>query len=202
MLNILHLDSSVKGNGSISRLLSQETVETLNSSRDGKIVHRDLSVGMPHIDSDWVAATQTAPEERSAEQHAAMQLSEQLVKELRAADILVMGVAFYNFSIPSTLKAWVDHVCRARITFRYVDGKPEGLLIDKKAIVLISTGGTPIGSDIDFASDYIRHVLGFVGIKDVHIAVADRIFANREGAMMSARRQIADAVKSILKQEA
>lgn len=196
---IFHIDSSAKKDGSVSRLLSQEAVNALNPSGNAQIIRRDLNVGVPHIDTDWIAATQTAENARGDAERSALKLSEQLVGELKEADILVMGVAVYNFSIPSTLKAWIDHICRSRVTFQYVDGKPEGLLTGKQAIVVFSTGGTRIGSDIDFASKYIGHVLGFVGIDDIHMASADRLFADREAALATARQAIANAAQTVLR---
>ena len=103
-----------------------------------------------------------------------LSLSDKLVAEIEAADTLIIGVAVYNFSIPASLKLWVDLICRAGKTFKYSDKGPEGLMTDKKAIICFASGGTPFGSDIDFASGYIRHILGFIGIKDVTFIKADK----------------------------
>mgnify|MGYP006186890601 CR=1 FL=1 len=103
-----------------------------------------------------------------------LSLSDTLVAEIEAADTLIIGVALYNFSIPASLKLWIDLICRAQKTFAYLDGGPKGLMTGKKAIVCFASGGTSFGSDIDFASGYIRHILGFIGIKDVTFIVADK----------------------------
>jgi len=90
------------------------------------------------------------------------------------ADVLVIGVPIYNFGIPAALKAWVDMVARARLTFRYTEQGPEGLLRVKRAYLVVASGGTAAGSAVDFATGYLRHVLGFLGIDDVEIIAADR----------------------------
>ena len=101
-------------------------------------------------------------------------LSDKLVAEIEVADTLIIGVALYNFSITASLKLWIDLVCRVRKTFAYVDGSPKGLMIGKKAIVCFASGGTSFGSDIDFASGYLRHILGFIGITDLTFISADK----------------------------
>jgi len=98
--------------------------------------------------------------------------SDELIAELEAADTIVIGVPVYNFAIPAALKAWVDQIARARRTFRYTETGPEGLLKGKKAYLVVASGGVPVGSDYDFATGYLRHVLGFVGITDVTVIEA------------------------------
>jgi FMN-dependent NADH-azoreductase len=116
------------------------------------------------LDTDWVTANFTPPEERGEAERAALAESDALVAELKAADVLVIGVPIYNFGIPAALKAWVDLVARARVTFRYTEQGPVGLLTGKRAYLAVASGGTPVGSAIDFATGYLRHVLGFLGI--------------------------------------
>jgi len=101
-------------------------------------------------------------------------------RSLKSAGTLVIGLPIYNFNIPSVFKAWIDQVARAKVTFRYGDNGPEGLLEDKKAYVLLSSGGTLLGSDIDYVSDYIHHILGFIGIKDVTLIDSSGIGRNEE----------------------
>ncbi len=97
-----------------------------------------------------------------------------MIAEVKAADTLVIGLPVYNFGVPSALKAWIDQVCRAGLTFTYSENGPVGLLKDKRAIVFYVSGGTMMGSDIDFASGYLRHILGFIGITDVQMVTADQ----------------------------
>ena len=102
-------------------------------------------------------------------------VADALIAELQATDTLVLSLPVYNFTMPSTLKAWADLVARAGTTFRYTESGPEGLLTGKKAYVVIASGGTPIGSEIDFLTPWLRHFLGFLGITDVEIIAADGI---------------------------
>ena len=105
--------------------------------------------------------------------------------------MLVIGVPVYNFGIPTNLKAWVDMICRAGITFRYTEAGPEGLVTGKRAILVAATGGTPVGSEIDFATNYMRHILGFIGITDVQVVAADRLSVDAEGSIAAAKEQVA-----------
>jgi len=120
--------------------------------------------------------------------------SDELVDELKNADTLVIGVPVYNFSIAATLKAWIDMIARARLTFRYTENGPVGLLEGKKAYLVVATGGVPVGSPMDFATPYLRHALSFVGIIDVEIVAADGVNNNAEESMDRARAHIAEAV--------
>ncbi|MGD8643047.1 MAG: NAD(P)H-dependent oxidoreductase, partial [Chromatiales bacterium] len=157
---------------------------------DVEVVVRDLREGIPFVDEAWMAASFTPEQERSEDQRAALVMSDALVEELRSADVLVIGTPIYNFGVPAALKAWIDMVARARLTFRYTEQGPVGLLEGKKAYVLVASGGTPVGSDIDFASGYLRHVLGFLGIHDVELIAADRLVAQAEVSIAAARERI------------
>ena len=142
---------------------------------------------------NWVAANFTDEAERSDAQKAELALSDTLVEELIAADILVIGTPIYNFGIPAALKAWIDMVARARMTFHYTANGPEGLLTGKKAYILVASGGTEIGSEIDFATGYLRHVLGFIGITDVTFIAADQQMVKGQAAVEAALQEIAIA---------
>ncbi|MGB0659818.1 MAG: FMN-dependent NADH-azoreductase [Mangrovicoccus sp.] len=171
-MHVLRLDSSAQKETSQSRALTDRLIAGLG---EAEIVTRDLSKALPPIDTAWVMANGTLKEERSAEQHAALALSDELVAEVMAADLLVIGLPIYNFGVPAGLKIWIDQICRARLTFTYQDGQQVGLLTGKRAVVVYASGGTPMGSEIDFASGYLRHVLGFVGIHEVEFVNADRL---------------------------
>ena len=106
-------------------------------------------------------------------------------------DLIVIGLPIYNFSMPSAFKAWCDLAARVGVTFQYTDQGPVGLLEGKKAIVVISSGGTAVGSSIDFLSPWLRHYLGFIGIHDVDIVQADALNQNAEAALATAQEQIA-----------
>lgn len=183
---LLHIDSSARLSGSTSRELTARIVEKLG----GEVIRRDLSTPLPLIDETWVSSNFTPAEKRTEAQSAALSLSDTLIEEIRAADVLVIGVPIYNFGVPTTLKAWVDQVARAGVTFRYTENGPEGLLHGKRAILAVASGGTEAGSDIDFASRYMRHVLGFIGITDVQIVTADQMMVDADAAVAKATAQI------------
>lgn len=191
-LKILQVESSARKTGSVTRDLSQDLVDRLAAGRRVNVVRRDVSPGLPVIDEAWVAANFTDPAERNGEQKARLSLSDELVAELKEADILVIGAPVYNFGIPASLKAWIDLIARARETFKYTENGPEGLLRGKKAYVIVASGGTEVGSQIDFASGYLRHVLGFVGIDDVEIIAADRLMASTDTAIARAKAALDD----------
>jgi FMN-dependent NADH-azoreductase len=174
MSRVLRIDASARTQGSVSRELS-ETLAADLAGAEGEIVVRDLANDAPaFVDEAWVGANFTAPEERTDDQNQTLAASEALVAELEAADQIVIGVPVYNFSIPASLKAWIDMVARARRTFRYTDTGPEGLLTGKTAWLAVASGGTALGSDIDFATPYLKFILGFIGITDVRVIDATR----------------------------
>ena len=132
----------------------------------------------------------TPEADRDATQRDTLALSDQLVAELKAADTIVIGAPVYNFGVPAALKAWVDLVARAGLTFKYSETGPVGLLEGKRAIIAVATGGTPVGSDIDFATGYLKHIMGFIGIHDVEVIAADRVMANGPEAVADAKAEI------------
>ena len=174
-MKILRIDSSASTEIGKSRLLTNRIIDELKKlGKSPEVTVRDLNESLPQVDGSWIAANNTKVGDLADEQKKTLSLSDKLVAEIEAADTLIIGVAVYNFSIPASLKLWVDLICRAGKTFKYSDKGPEGLMTDKKAIICFASGGTPFGSDIDFASGYIRHILGFIGIKDVTFIKADK----------------------------
>lgn len=185
-MTILHIDSSARFQGSVTRDLSAEIVGTLG----GDVIRRDLAHALPQITENWVNANFTPADQRDEVQRDTLALSDTLVAELKAADTIVIGTPIYNFSIPTALKAWIDLVARAGLTFRYTENGPKGLLEGKRAIIAVASGGTPVGSEIDFATGYLRHVLGFIGIEDVQFIAADRVMSNSAEAIAGAKTEI------------
>lgn len=181
---ILRIDASMRRDGSTTRMLSDELVEALAPDA---VVTRDLADGIDLIDEAWIGANFTDPAERTDEQKAKLAGSDALVEEIEAADTLVIGVPIYNFGVPAALKAWIDQIARAKRTFKYTENGPVGLLEGKTAYLVIASGGTASGSEIDFATGYMKHVLGFVGITDVHVIDASKQGAGAEGAIACAR---------------
>jgi FMN-dependent NADH-azoreductase len=182
MATLLHINSSVRNAGSISRQLTAEFLEKWKAAEPGtKIVERDLAAHpLPHLAEETLGAFFTPAEKRSPEQVRAAQLSDQLVAELAAADVILIGAPMYNFSVSSGLKAWIDHVARAGLTFKYTESGPVGLLQGKKVYVFTSRGGVysqgPAKS-MDFHETYLRGVLGFIGLTDI-------TFVHTEGLAM------------------
>ena len=170
MSKILHINSSVRANGSISRQLTGEFVSGLTKVGD-TVVERDLAAQpVPHLTEQMMGSFFTPAEARNADQAHAIKVSDALVAEVQAADVIVIGAPMYNFSVASTLKAWIDHIARAGVTFKYTDTGPVGLLTGKKVYVFTSRGGvysTGPGAAMDFHETYLRGVLGFLGLTDV-----------------------------------
>jgi FMN-dependent NADH-azoreductase len=197
MSNILVLNSSVSGEASVSRLLVADAVTEL-TQRDpsAKVVFRDLGADpIPHLTPSTVAGVRAAPS--TPAEHEARALSDKLIAELRAADVIVIGAPMYNFSIPTTLRAWFDHVLRAGETFRYSEAGPEGLLGGKRVIVVESRGGLYSegpAQALDFQEPYLRQLLGFVGLTDVTFIRAEKIGYGpdaREQAVADSRAELA-----------
>lgn len=187
MTHILRLDASARRSGSISRDLVTQIVDHLAPTT---VTTRDLATHLPLIDEAWIDANFTPADTRTSEQVDTLALSEALIAELTAADTLVIGLPIYNFGVPAALKAWIDMVARAGVTFKYTETGPKGLLTGKRAIIAVASGGTQAGSAIDFATGYIRHVLGFIGITDVTFVAADRMALDPEATLQAARGQI------------
>ena len=186
-MSILQIDASARLNGSVSRNLT----DSVSSKLGGSVQRRDLVGGLPLLTEDWIAANFTPEDSRSDAQRQTLALSDTLIGEVQAADVLVIGAPMYNFAIPAALKAWIDLICRAGVTFRYTDAGPVGLLSGKRAIVVLATGGTPQGASYDFATGYLRHILGFIGITDVSFVSADQLGQDADKALAAANDQIA-----------
>ena len=194
-LKILELNAAARYDGSTSRELVADLVAALEDRfGNTEITRRDLAKGLPFIDEEWVTANFTSDEERNDHHRRVLAQSDELVAELQNADVLVIGSPIYNFSVPSVLKAWIDMVARARLTFRYTETGPKGLLEGKKAYIVVPSGGVAMGSDVDFATPYLRHALAFLGITDVEFIGAKG--ADRDGgqALDDARACIAELV--------
>lgn len=195
IIRILEISASGRTAGSASRRLAQDLIAALEDRYNNvQIVRRDLAKGVPFVDAPWIEANFTPEESRTDQHRDALAYSGSLVTELKDADILVIGTPMYNFSIPAALKAWIDMVARAQLTFRYTEKGPKGLLEGKKAYVVIATGGVPVGSAADFATPYLKHALAFIGITDVEFIAADKLNSQAEESMDAARAQIADVV--------
>jgi len=186
MANILIVDSAATGEASVSRKLTRALADTLQR-RDpaARIVHRDVGAApIPHLTEATVPAIRAGIVE-TPEAERALVLSDELVAELQDADVIVIGAPMYNFGMPSTLKAWFDHVLRARVTFRYTEAGPEGLLKGKKAVVIEARAGLysegPAAA-MDSQEPHLRTLLGFMGIDDVVFVRAEKLAFGPEAA--------------------
>lgn len=173
MANLLFVTSSLFGEGSQSRLIAAELVERWRRSFPGTtVVDRELTVeSMPHLSLAALAAAAAPADARGTTEREAAALADALIEEVEAADVIVIAAPMYNFSIPSTLKAWIDHIARAGRTFRYGAAGAEGLLKGRKVFVVAARGGV-YGDDspakaFDFQEPYLRAMLGFLGLDDV-----------------------------------
>ena len=191
-LNILRVDASARMNGSISRDLNDKIVARYEAAGPVDVVRRDLTESLPFIDEAWIGANFTDDDARTLEQKEKLALSNALVSELEAADVVLIGLPIYNFGVPAALKAWIDLVARRGLTFNYTPDGPVGLLEGKRAIISVASGGTEAGSDIDFATGYMRHVLKFIGITDVIFVSADRMAVDPEATLKAANDAVAN----------
>ena len=171
-MKILRLTTSFKGKGSQSFQLGNAIVEKIKTQHPGAdTIVRDLAKNeMPHFNEMHFTSFITPLENLSPELRNAVSLSDDAISELMDADMVVIDVPMYNFSIPSSLKAWIDHIVRAGITFRYSKGSVEGLVNGKKVFLAIASGGVysegPM-KELDLTEKYLRNILGFIGITDI-----------------------------------
>lgn len=175
MSRVLIIESSARQQDSVSRQLTQTFIQQWQAAHPGdSITVRDLARNpVPHLDANLLGGWMKPAEQRNAAEQASLQRSIELTDELLAADVLVLAAPMYNFAIPSTLKAWLDHVLRAGVTFKYTDTGPQGLLTGKRAYVLTARGGIYAGSSADHQEPYLRQVMGFIGIHDVEFIHAE-----------------------------
>ncbi|MBL8451128.1 MAG: NAD(P)H-dependent oxidoreductase, partial [Zoogloea sp.] len=182
MTTLLKINASLfSTQGQSSQLAERFVAARLAATPDLKVVSRDLAAEpVPHLDAARFLSFLAKPEERSAEQQAVVAYSDALIEEVRQADEIVIGLPMYNFGVPSTLKAWFDHIARAGVTFRYTATGPEGLLTGKKVTVFAARGGLYAGTPKDSQTTYVRDFLGFIGITDVEFVYAEGLNMGEE----------------------
>lgn len=175
MAQVLVIESSARQQGSVSRQLTEQFLAHWQAVHPAdRISVRDLAVEpVPHLDANLLGGWMTPAEQQSEAEKAALALSNTLTDEVLAADVLVLAAPMYNFTIPSTLKAWLDHVLRAGVTFQYTESGPQGLLSGKRAFVLTARGGIYAGGSMDHQEPYLRQALAFIGIHDVSFIHAE-----------------------------
>jgi FMN-dependent NADH-azoreductase len=199
MNTLLIVHSSPRSN-SVSRRLSRHVAEQWRAHNpDGRVIERDLvAEPLPFLTESWIQASVTPAAQRTPEQNHVLALSDTLIEELLAADVIVLGVPMHNFSIPASLKAWIDLVTRAGKTFSYGDKGPKGLMPEgKQVLAIVSRGGSYGEGTPSFAADfqvpYLRHMLGFIGLKSVTVIEADKQAFGPDVAQQS----VEDAVRKL-----
>ncbi len=195
-MNLLHIDSSILGDHSVSRQLTKEVVESIRLAEPAvNVTYRDVaSTTTLHLDGQLLAAKGTPEQERNAQQAHQVSIAEAVMAEFLAADVLVIGAPMYNFSIPSQLKAWIDMISVAGVTFKYGANGPEGLAGGKRAVIVATAGGQHAGTPTGIAHiDYLRVLLGFLGITDIRVIAAEGLAMGpevRDPALAAARAQL------------
>lgn len=198
MTTILQINSAARSQGAQSTLLADELTAKLQQSNPGaKVVVRDLLAdALPHLDESVLGAFFTPADQRSAEQNAIVAKSDELIAELRAADIVVIGAPLYNFGVSSQLKSYFDWIARAGVTFRYTENGPVGLIEGKKVYVVSARGGKYAGTPNDSQTPFLRSFLGFLGMTDVTFIFAEGLNLGpdaQSAGLASAREAIAAA---------
>ena len=189
---VLKIDSSARLEGSNSRIASDYLVQQLMLQEGQQVIERDLVKNpLPPMSPQELVDVDASQnyEEPSLQRYLAV--SDELIDELQQVDTLVLGVPMYNFSVPAYLKYWIDYVCRAGVSFRYTESGVEGLLTSvERAFIVTASGGTSIGSDMDFASRYVEHICRFLGVADVFHIDASGSKGSQEASIEAARQQI------------
>src|SRR5262245_19328574 len=186
MSTLFQLNTSIYStHGQSSRLADQFVAACRTGSPGAEIIVRDLArEPVPHLSAERFQAFFTKPAERSPEQQAIVDYSDTLVEEIKRADVIVLALPMYNFGVPSTLKAYFDHIARAGVTFRYTENGPVGLLTGKQVYVFATRGGLYAGTGLDNQSAYVRQFLRFLGLEDVEFVYAEGLAVNEDSKQM------------------
>lgn len=204
--SVLHIDSSPLGDHSVSRKLTAKVLAELKESHpDTQIVTRDLGTSpLPHLNGITIGAFFTPPDQRNEVLNEALKQSDEVIDELFAADVIVIGAPMWNFGIPSSLKAWIDHIARAGRTFKYGASGPESLLPSGKKVIIVSSRGGIYSSGpmqaMDHQESYLKAVFGFIGLHDVSVIRAEGVAMGAEAAsaaLQSADIEITEAIKRV-----
>jgi FMN-dependent NADH-azoreductase len=195
MKTLLKLDTSLYSNaGQSSRLADEFVTAWLKNNSGAQVIARDLArEPVPHLTEERFGALLSKPGARTVAQQAVVSYSDTLINELRRADVIVLGLPMYNFGVPSTLKAYFDHIARSGVTFRYTENGAVGLLQGKKVYVLAARGGKYAGTALDTETAYVRQFLGFLGMTDVEFVYAEGLAispASKDAGIEQAKRAI------------
>ena len=199
MTHLLNIEMSVFGPGGQSSQLADRFVERwISNDPSTEVTSRDLAAApIPHLDGAAFSGFVSAPEDRTAAQKAAVILSDELIAEVKAADVIVIGMPMYNLGVPSTFKSWIDHIARAGETFSYTPTGPLGLLPGKKVFVLAARGGIYQDTPNDTQTPYLRNIFGLMGITDITFVNAEGLAMGDEAkaeALTAAHARIAELI--------
>ena len=194
-MKIYQIDSSARKEGSTSRALAKKVLKKIKKPGD-EVIYRDLNDEMVFV-TGLTESGMNIDQKDQNENHIKMfKLSDQLVKELKESDVIIISVPIYNFGPPATLKAWADLAARAKLTFKYSDdGSRIGLLEDKQVYLVITSGGTKIQGEEDFLTPWLIHMLNFFGLKKIEIIAADQMALNYEKSIKNAEDKIENLFK-------
>ena len=189
-MKIYQIDSSARKEGSTSRALAKKLLDKIKRPVD-EVIYRDLNDEMVFVTGLTESGMNIAEKDQNENHKKMFELSNQLVKELKESDIIIISAPIYNYGPPATLKAWSDLAARVGETFRFKDnGRREGLLKNKKAYLVITSGGTKLNSNEDFLTPWLKFILNFFGIDKIETINADQMALNYEKSIKDAEKQI------------
>ena len=191
-MKIYQIDSSARKEGSTSRALAKKLLDKIKRPED-EVIYRDLDDEMVFVTGLTESGMNIDAKDQNENHKKMFELSDQLVKELKESDVIIISAPIYNYGPPATLKAWSDLAARVGETFRFKpNGRREGLLKNKKAYLVITSGGTKLNSSEDFLTPWLKFILNFFGIEKVEIICADQMALNYEKSIKEAEKQIAN----------
>jgi len=191
-MKIYQIDSSARKKGSSSRALAKKVLDKIKKP-DDEVIYRDLDDEMLFVSGLTESGMKIAEKDQTDEHKKMFKLSDKLVNELKESDIIIISAPIYNYGPPATLKAWSDLAARVGETFRFKpDGRREGLLKNKRAYLVITSGGTKLNSKEDFLTPWLKYILNFFGIKKVDVVSADQMALDYEKSIKNAEDQISN----------
>ncbi|MDB4837447.1 NAD(P)H-dependent oxidoreductase [Marinomonas sp.] len=193
-MKVWHINSSGRHEQSHSKRITQQFVDSLASKKNIETTSLDVGAGLPFLNETMIQSYFTPSEDRTAEQKSAIEVSNSIVTSAKAADTWVIGVPIYNFSMPASFKAFIDLLCRSKETFTYTETGPVGLLENKQVFVVVTSGGTEIGSEVDFLTPWLKHCFSFIGIQDVHFIHADKYSPEKDAAIQQQVEQMTSSL--------
>lgn len=194
-MKIWHIDSSGRNEESHSKRITQQFVNTLSNKTEVEINPLNVGAGLPFLTDTMIQSYFTVDEERTEKQKSAIAVSNSIVKSAKEADVWVIGVPVYNFSMPASFKAFIDLLFRSKETFTYGEAGPVGLLENKQVFVVVTSGGTEIGSEVDFLTPWLKHCLNFIGVQNLKFIHADKYSPEKDEAIT---QQIEEMTNSLV----